>query len=296
VQTADIVILFDSDWNPQADLQAQDRAHRIGQKKQVQCACTASRPALQRLSNGSPPLSLSLSLARAQVCVYRLVTDNSIEEKVIERAQQKLKLDAMVVQQGRIADASKSLSKDEMSEMIRFGADKVFKSSDTDITEEDIDLILERGEERTKELNANLDKMTDHDKGDLYNFSLDGAAIKTQTFDGVDYSDRAERDKEREKEELARILREASLADANNMGTRVRKQVCVLRPGAGRCPCLSQAGGLPRAAPRMLPRGRLPILFACSLVGSARHEWAACSGARVFLQRPLCARSASLCC
>ena len=33
--TADIVILYDSDWNPQMDLQAMDRAHRIGQKKQV---------------------------------------------------------------------------------------------------------------------------------------------------------------------------------------------------------------------------------------------------------------------
>ena len=33
--TADVVILYDSDWNPQADLQAMDRAHRIGQKKQV---------------------------------------------------------------------------------------------------------------------------------------------------------------------------------------------------------------------------------------------------------------------
>ena len=33
--TADVVILYDSDWNPQMDLQAQDRAHRIGQKKQV---------------------------------------------------------------------------------------------------------------------------------------------------------------------------------------------------------------------------------------------------------------------
>lgn len=35
LQTADTVILYDSDWNPQMDLQAQDRAHRIGQKKQV---------------------------------------------------------------------------------------------------------------------------------------------------------------------------------------------------------------------------------------------------------------------
>ncbi|KAG8962877.1 hypothetical protein FRC05_005085, partial [Tulasnella sp. 425] len=33
--TADIVVLYDSDWNPQADLQAMDRAHRIGQTKQV---------------------------------------------------------------------------------------------------------------------------------------------------------------------------------------------------------------------------------------------------------------------
>jgi len=33
--TADVVILYDSDWNPQMDLQAMDRAHRIGQLKQV---------------------------------------------------------------------------------------------------------------------------------------------------------------------------------------------------------------------------------------------------------------------
>ncbi len=33
LQSADTVIIFDSDWNPQMDLQAQDRAHRIGQKK-----------------------------------------------------------------------------------------------------------------------------------------------------------------------------------------------------------------------------------------------------------------------
>lgn len=35
LQSADTVIIFDSDWNPQADSQAQDRAHRIGQKKEV---------------------------------------------------------------------------------------------------------------------------------------------------------------------------------------------------------------------------------------------------------------------
>jgi SWI/SNF-related matrix-associated actin-dependent regulator of chromatin subfamily A protein 2/4 len=35
LQTADTVVIFDSDWNPHQDLQAQDRAHRIGQKNEV---------------------------------------------------------------------------------------------------------------------------------------------------------------------------------------------------------------------------------------------------------------------
>ena len=35
LQAADTVIIFDSDWNPQMDIQAQDRAHRIGQKHEV---------------------------------------------------------------------------------------------------------------------------------------------------------------------------------------------------------------------------------------------------------------------
>lgn len=58
--------------NPQADLQAMDRAHRIGQKKEVQ--------------------------------VFRFCTENTIEEKVIERAYKKLALDALVIQQGRLAE------------------------------------------------------------------------------------------------------------------------------------------------------------------------------------------------
>lgn len=68
--TADIVMLYDSDWNPQVDLQAMDRAHRIGQKKQVY--------------------------------VYRFVTDSTVEERIIERAEMKLKLDNLVIQQGII--------------------------------------------------------------------------------------------------------------------------------------------------------------------------------------------------
>jgi len=80
--TADIVVLYDSDWqvpleiclefsdqvcrNPQADLQAMDRAHRIGQTKQVY--------------------------------VFRFITEESVEERMLERGAQKLRLDQLVIQ------------------------------------------------------------------------------------------------------------------------------------------------------------------------------------------------------
>ena len=160
LQTADTVILYDSDWNPQADLQAQDRAHRIGQKRPVQ--------------------------------VFRLVTDETVEVKVVERAQQKLKLDAMVVQQGRLADKEKKLTKEDLLDTLRFGADKIFRTKDSTITDDDIDVILEQGRKRTEEM---TEKITSADKGDMYDFKLDGG-MGTQMFEGKDYSDRTLREAE----------------------------------------------------------------------------------------------------
>lgn len=113
--TADVVIIYDSDWNPQMDLQAMDRAHRIGQKKQVR--------------------------------VFRFITENTVEEKIVERAEIKLRLDKLVIQQGRLLDNKAStLNKDEMLNMIRHGANHVFAAKDSEITDEDIDTILEKGE------------------------------------------------------------------------------------------------------------------------------------------------------
>uniref|UniRef100_A0A7R9YFY7 Chromatin-remodeling complex ATPase chain n=1 Tax=Pinguiococcus pyrenoidosus TaxID=172671 RepID=A0A7R9YFY7_9STRA len=166
LQTADTCILYDSDWNPQMDLQAQDRCHRIGQKRPVS--------------------------------VYRLVTEHSIEEKIVERAQQKLKLDAMVVQQGRLQDGkADKMSKEELLDAVRFGADKVFRSDDSTITDDDIDAILEAGRKRTEDMNA---KLKEAEKGNLFDFRLDGN-MKTQEFEGVDYSN-AERSRNAEMETL----------------------------------------------------------------------------------------------
>ena len=148
--SADVVVLFDSDWNPQADLQAMDRAHRIGQTKQV--------------------------------VVFRFVTENAIEEKVLERAAQKLRLDQLVIQQGRSQQqATKGAnSKDELLTFIQHGAEKVFQSkggtgvlgSKSELTEDDIDEILQKGEKRTAELNARYEKLG---IDDLQKFTSDTA-------------------------------------------------------------------------------------------------------------------------
>ncbi len=77
--------------------------------------------------------------------MYRLLTENTIEEKIIERAELKLRLDAVVVQQGRLPDQKRALSKEEMSNMVQFGANEIFRAKGSMITDEDIDLILSKG-------------------------------------------------------------------------------------------------------------------------------------------------------
>lgn len=141
--TADIVILYDSDWNPQADLQAMDRAHRIGQTKQVK--------------------------------VFRLITDNTVEERIIDRAEMKLRLDHVVIQQGRLVDSNNKLDKDQMLNMIRHGANYVFSSKESDITDRDIDEILAEGAKRTEEIKSKLENLGE---SQLRGFTIDAEPEK----------------------------------------------------------------------------------------------------------------------
>merc|ERR1711953_877503 len=154
--TADIVILYDSDWNPQMDLQAMDRAHRIGQKKQVK--------------------------------VFRLVTENTVDEKIVERAAVKLRLDRMVIQAGRLAENKANLGKDEMLGMIRHGAKQIFASKDADIMDEDIDNILAMGEKKTKEEEKKLSKLGE---SSLRTFTLDTKPEDSvYNFEGADFREK----------------------------------------------------------------------------------------------------------
>uniref|UniRef100_A0A673H5K7 Chromodomain-helicase-DNA-binding protein 7-like n=1 Tax=Sinocyclocheilus rhinocerous TaxID=307959 RepID=A0A673H5K7_9TELE len=116
---ADTCIIFDSDWNPQNDLQAQARCHRIGQSKAVK--------------------------------IYRLITRNSYEREMFDKASLKLGLDKAVLQSmsGRenAANGVQQLSKKEIEDLLRKGAYGALMDEEDEgskFCEEDIDQILQR--------------------------------------------------------------------------------------------------------------------------------------------------------
>lgn len=89
------MVIFDSDWNPQNDLQAQARAHRIGQKKQVKHGSDSL--VLYVLHNKVFVQKCGYAFT-LKVNIYRLVTKGTVEEDIIERAKKKMVLDHLVIQ------------------------------------------------------------------------------------------------------------------------------------------------------------------------------------------------------
>ncbi len=152
LMTANIVVLYDSDWNPQMDLQAMDRAHRIGQTKVVQ--------------------------------VFRLVTPNTMEEKMIERQTLKLKLDNMIIQKGRMAPKNQGLQKEEMQDMVNYGADAIFQVGDN-LNEKDIDTLIREGEAKANALQQKATQLS-KEKMDLTNFEMN--SMNLYNFEDVDYA------------------------------------------------------------------------------------------------------------
>lgn len=116
LQTADTVIIFDSDWNPSMDQQAQDRAHRIGQRKEVR--------------------------------VLRMITAKSIEEDVIERASFKRGLEKKIIRAGMFDEQSKDSERQAMlRELLRVeGPASEDEEEDGLPTDEEINRILARSE------------------------------------------------------------------------------------------------------------------------------------------------------
>ncbi|KAG9331034.1 hypothetical protein JZ751_020417 [Albula glossodonta] len=117
---ADTCVIFDSDWNPQNDLQAQARCHRIGQSKAVK--------------------------------VYRLITRNSYEREMLDKASLKLGLDRAVLQsmsgnKDSSVNGIQQFSKKEIEDLLRKGAYAAIMDEGDEgsrFCEEDIDQILQR--------------------------------------------------------------------------------------------------------------------------------------------------------
>ncbi|PVU85786.1 hypothetical protein BB560_006905 [Smittium megazygosporum] len=128
LQTADTVIIFDSDWNPHQDLQAQDRAHRIGQKNEVK--------------------------------ILRLITRRSVEETILQRAQFKLDIDGKVIQAGKFDNKSTAEEREKFLRSLLRGDDDEEEASsnanledgelrdeDDDCSDDNLNMIISRSDE-----------------------------------------------------------------------------------------------------------------------------------------------------
>lgn len=162
LQTADTCILYDSDWNPQSDIQAMARVHRIGQKNTVH--------------------------------VYRLVTAGTVEERMLERAEKKLLLE-MVNRESSLSNeamdeldpeaSARGLTAGELWEDIKFGCEAVFgNSSDNELpSEKDIDEITNR---KRKESDS-VGKLTGGTALSSKSFDASKEFSQSQLFGGADF-------------------------------------------------------------------------------------------------------------
>ncbi|KAF4453371.1 hypothetical protein F53441_3967 [Fusarium austroafricanum] len=119
--SADTVILFDSDFNPQQDLQAQDRCHRIGQ----------TRP----------------------VVVFRLATKDTVEERLLNSADAKRRLEKLVIKKGNFKSMGQKmdLHEDIDPESLRallLKDGQVYKASGGEevLSDSDLDILCDRSE------------------------------------------------------------------------------------------------------------------------------------------------------
>ena len=116
LQTADTVIIYDSDWNPHQDLQAQDRAHRIGQKNEVR--------------------------------ILRLISSNSVEEKILERAKFKLDMDGKVIQAGKFDNKSSNEERDALLRTLLETAEAAEQLAEQEEMDDDeLNLIMARSDD-----------------------------------------------------------------------------------------------------------------------------------------------------
>ena len=187
LQTADTVIIFDSDWNPHQDLQAQDRAHRIGQKNEVR--------------------------------VLRLMVVNSVEERILAAARYKLNMDEKVIQAGMFNQRSTGSERQELLQSIlREEADDEDEENEVP-DDEVVNQMIARSEDEF-ELFQRMDMERRRAEAEL------GAARKPRLIEESELPDFLIQDPEEiEEEENAAKELEAQRQEEMGRGNRSRKDV-----------------------------------------------------------------------
>lgn len=133
---ADTVILFDSDWNPQQDLQAMDRAHRIGQTRNV--------------------------------IVYRFATRNTVEQKLLESAEAKRRLEKLVIRKGgvrndrgKVRGTEKEQEVEELQKLLRRSDGERFDIEGTEagklLGDKELEILLDRSDDAYERAEKGLD-------------------------------------------------------------------------------------------------------------------------------------------
>lgn len=138
--TADTVIIYDSDFNPHADIQAMNRAHRIGQSNRL--------------------------------LVYRLFVRASVEERILQLAKKKLMLDQLFM--------NKAESPKDVEDILRWGTEELFLDScDKDVTQNDAseDAVVDTEHRSTRRVGGLGDVYKDKCTEGRNNIIWDDAAI-----------------------------------------------------------------------------------------------------------------------
>ncbi|XP_075837942.1 chromodomain-helicase-DNA-binding protein 1-like isoform X1 [Microtus pennsylvanicus] len=192
---ADTVIFVDSDFNPQNDLQAAARAHRIGQNKSVK--------------------------------VIRLIGRDTVEEIVYRKAASKLQLTNMVMEGGHftLGAARPSAEADfQLSEILKFGLDKLLSSEGSSVDEVDLESIL--GETRDGQWVP--DALPAAAEGG--NREQEEGKNHMYLFEGKDYSKEPSKEDRKSFEQLVN-LQKTLLEKTSHGGRSLRNKDSVLIPG-----------------------------------------------------------------
>jgi len=184
---ADTVVFYDSDWNPAMDAQAQDRAHRIGQTRDVH--------------------------------IYRLVTEHTIEENILVKAKQKRHLDYLVMDEGKFNTAFKpenNVGGEEENNADVFtkgGLKNILGVSDAQITpeetNEDMDENPSNREMSKEQIENAMVSLEDEDDVKAMRGAQKEVAEELQEFDEKE-STKEGKDKKTEKEDDGSTKRKAS--------------------------------------------------------------------------------------